>query len=285
MKRVQVVFLCLGLLVPLACVSGQMAREENVVRTTYAKLAFAVKIGEIHDVLAREKDPSLAELENQVSANELRFELSNFKSGYIRTIVKKSFAELVTKPQGEDVLDIATGVYNSTEDVKELREVRETTELGAHASWSAGEYLTQDWNVSFAQMLPATQTQNNSTYDRYASYHVRVTYQGRSRSYEAMFLFGSGEIPVLALDNVTNNSALTSIVDKSVYPSVLLESPASRQLGVAAWLRSHQIRDAACRPGQKEACCDPASVSCGVAAGDVSSALRNGVSRRETFAS
>jgi hypothetical protein len=42
-----------------------------------------------------------------------------------------------------------------------------------------------------------------------------------------MFLFGNGEKPILALDNVTNNSALTNFVAASVYPQILLESMAN----------------------------------------------------------
>jgi len=242
-------------------------------------LAYAAKLGTVHEVLFAKSKTNLTELESQLAPRELKFELSNFSSGPLTAIYKRNFAELVTKPAGEDVLDVAVGTYNFTEDVEEKREVRQTSETGAKASWSAGQNVAQDWNVPFEQMLPGTNAQNRTRYERYASYRVTVSFQGRARSYNAMFLFGSGDVPVLALDNVTNNSALTGLVDKSVYPAVLLESPLGRKAAVADWLRSHQVRDPACRSGQREVCCDPSSLTCGVAATDISTALDKPISR------
>jgi len=265
--------------VPFVGANAQMVPEEKVVRTTYAKLAYAVKIGVIHEVLVKNSNPSLGELEDRLSAKELKFELSNFSSGPLTAITRRNFGDLVTKPAGEDVLDVSTGTYNHTDDLPATREVKETSETGAIASWSAGQNLAQDWNVPFEQMLPGTNSQNRTQYERYASYRVTVSFQGRSRSYNGMFLFGSGDVPVLALDNVTNNSALIGLVDKSLYPAVLLESSIARKAGVIGWLKSQQVRDPACRSGQRRACCDPASLTCGVAAADVSSALDKPISR------
>ena len=89
-----------------------------------------------------------------------------------------------------------------------------------------------------------------------------------------MFLFGTGEEPVLPLDNVAINSALAFFVKNSVYPAVLLETSVSQKDSVADWLKAHQVFGAECRSGQREVCCDLDSLSCGVAAGDVASMLR-----------
>ena len=86
-------------------------------------------------------------------------------------------------------------------------------------------------------------------------------------------------VPILAVDNVTNSSALSRLTDISVYPAVLLESTVARKTGVAAWLKSHQVRDPACHGGERQACCDPVSLTCGVAAADVSSSLDKPISR------
>jgi hypothetical protein len=177
------------------------------------------------------------------------------------------------------VLDVSLGTYNFTEDIEATREVKETSETGAQASWSAGQNLAQDWNVPFEQMLTDIEAQNKSKYSRYAAYSVTISFEGRSRSYRAMFLFGNGEIPVLAADNVTNHPALTGLISKSLYPRVLLESPLARKKAVAGWLKAHQVRDPACRPGQGEACCDPSSMRCGVAAEDVDRAADKAISR------
>ncbi len=84
---------------------------------------------------------------------------------------------------------------------------------------------------------------------------------------------------MLALDNVTNSSALTAFVGTSVYPAILLESTLSQRAGVADWLRSHQAHDPLCRTGRREICCDPNTLTCGVAAGDVQDALDRPISR------
>jgi hypothetical protein len=94
-----------------------------------------------------------------------------------------------------------------------------------------------------------------------------------------MFLFGTGEVPVVVADQVTNYPALTGLVSKSLYPQVLLESPLARKKAVAEWLKSHRVRDPACRPGKGEACCDPSSMRCGVAAEDVDRAVDKTISR------
>jgi hypothetical protein len=265
--------------IPFVTTNAQMSREEAVVRTTYAKLIYALKIGAIHDFVVTYPNGSLSDLEDRLAAKNLRFELSNFSSGRVAEISKRKYADLVTKPAGEDVLDVSLGTYNFSEEIEATREVKETSETGAQASWSAGQNLAQDWNVPFEQMLPDAETQNKSKYSRYAAFSLTVSFEGRSRSYRAMFLFGTGEVPVLAADNVTNHPALTGLVSKSLYPRVLLESPLARKKAVAEWLKSHRVRDPACRPGQGEACCDPSSMRCGVAAEDVDRAMDKARSR------
>jgi hypothetical protein len=280
MKQLQVLVLCLGTVVPLAQVSAQMTHEEAVARTTYAKLAYAVDIGEIHRALSNKHDPSLAELESRIAAEHLKFELSNFTSGPVSSIAKQNYADLVTKPEGQDVIDVGLATYNSMEDVPEKLQVREASELGAQAAWAPGQNLQANWNVPFELALVDFDAGSQAKYSRYAAYQVTVSFEGRSRSYQAMFLFGTGAVPVLAVDNVTNSSALTGLIDKSVYPAVLLESPIARKMGVAGWLKSHQVRDPACRGGEGQACCNPVSLTCGVAASDLSASLGQPVSRQ-----
>jgi hypothetical protein len=267
-------------MLPLATANGQMTQEDRVVRTTYAKLAYAMKIGAIHELLRENGQPGSAELEYRLAAKAIKFELSNLSSGSVNDIAKRVYTDLVTKPNGEDVLFTVTVTYNSTEDLEKTREVRETSEMGAQADWAHGQDLTGEvWNLPFERVLAIAETQNKSKYSRYASYRVTVSYVGRSRSYNAMFLFGSGEVPVLVLDNVTNSSALATFVSKSVYPAVLLESSVAQNPAVANWLKSHQVRDPLCRPGQRQVCCDPATLTCGVAEADVSSTLSKPISR------
>jgi hypothetical protein len=280
MKPFPSLMFCFVTIVPLIGANGQMTPEEKAVRTTYAKLVYATKIGAIHDVLAKNSQPSLAELEDRLAAKPLKFELSNFSSGSVNDIAKRVYADLVTKLNGEDELSVATGTHIHREGLEQKGEVIETKDAVAQASWTGGRKLTSEsWNMPFEEALTHAQTDNKATYSRYASFAVTVSFQGRSRGYKAMFLFGSGDAPILALDNVTNNSALTGMARTSVYPAVLLESSMAQKPGIANWLKSHQVRDPACLPGQREVCCNPLALTCYVAEKDVSSALDKPISR------
>jgi len=263
----------------LPTIAKAQSKEEQIVRKTYSKLSFAVKVGSIHTALAAKPKADLTDIESRVSSDNIAFELSDFSSGWLSAIRDRAYGDLVTKPSGEDVINIAVGRYTHTDDFKETLQVKETRETGAMAAWVGGPNFTDNWNMTVAEILPTTNAQNKTEYVRYAAYHVMVSFKGRARGYNAMFLFGNGEKPVLALDNVTNNSALTAFVEESVYPAVLLESSLARHTGLANWLRTHQTYDPACRAGQREICCDPKASTCGVAAGDVRDALDKPISQ------
>jgi len=273
MRRIFVLFLFLGVFWSPSQANAQTSSEENIVRTTYAKLRYALKISAVHDALTRNPNPLPADLEYQVAAKTIGFDLSNFASGPVNDISKRIYGELVTKPQGEDVLMVAMAHFNSLEDLPDKLQVRETNEVGAEAAWTGGQILTENWNVPFEQFLPLFDKQNSSMYSRYATYHVRVSYDGRSRSYNAMFLFGTGSVPVLVVDTVTNNSALGALMQESLYPAVLLESRLSQISAVANWLKKHQASDPLCPGGRRQVCCDATTLICGPAEADVKSAL------------
>ena len=278
MKLILILVLCFAAVLPFSQANGQ-SQEERLVRTTYAKLIYAAQLDGVHNLINAGKRPGLAEIEARLAANELKFEISNFSSGSVADIAQRKFAELVTKPDGQAVLDIGPTTYKYTEDSKADRKITEISEYSAQVSWSPGQNLIgEDWNIPFKDVLPVFQRQNRSTYSRYARYSVVARFQGRSRDYNAMFLFGTGEEPVLVLDNVTNNSALHFFVKNSVYPAVLLWK-SSREPGVAAWLRSHQVRGATCGSGKQEVCCDTSALKCGVSADDLTSALSGSSSR------
>lgn len=273
MRRISIWVLLLVAFWGQSQASGQTSREETIVRTTYAKLRYAMQIGTIHTVLMRDPNVVPAELEYQVATKMIEFELSNFTTGPVSDISKRIYEDLVTKPNGEGVLDISVGYYNSREELPDKLHVRETNERGAQGTWTSDQILTENWNVPFGQFLPLIDKQNDGKYSRYAAYHVTATYDGRSRSYNAMFLFGTGSEPILVIDTVTNGGALATVTKESLYPAVLLESRLSQKPAVANWLRKHQVSDAQCLGGRRQVCCDVTMQICGPAEADVKSAL------------
>src|SRR6266481_7789120 len=60
----------------------------------------------VHNLIDKGRRPGLAEIEAHLAATDLKFEISNFSSGAVTDIAQRKFAELVTKPDGQDVLAI-----------------------------------------------------------------------------------------------------------------------------------------------------------------------------------
>ena len=99
----------------------------------------------------------------------------------------------------------------------------------------------------------------DTTKSRYAAYTVTTTFQNRSRTIHALFLFNTtpkGE-EYSVTDTLNGSPALLDFINQSVYPSTLLKTYLRAKPAVADWLRSHQVPDAACKPGREETCCDP----------------------------
>jgi len=268
----------------LAPAHGQASQEEQTVKKTYAKLAFATMVERVHDLLTKTDDPSVAEIENAIADRGFRFELSNFAVGPVAEIAKQPYCDLVTPPDGQqDVVESIAVTFTHTEDLRKQLEVRETQEFGARVRWVKGQEASREnWKMPFGEALTLFNSNNNSLYSRYISFHVAVSLDGRSRSYKAMFLFGSGQVPVLVLDNVTSNSALGQFVTTSVYPAILLDSGMTQKQGVADWLSLHQVDESACPSGKREVCCDPTTLKCGLARADVAASLRRANSRLYT---
>ena len=278
MKRFQALlgFCCLVTLLPLASANGQMTHEETVVRQTYAKLRYAVGLGTIHNVLSEDPQITRAALDARMGQEGLQFQLANFTSGKLTDIGQRSYAELMTKPDGSDVLSISTGNHTYTEP-----DGTKTLDVTAQVmGWEPGQEVTGSFDMPAEKAFAMTGI--DRTYSRYAAYTVTVLFRGRSRTAKAIFLFGTnpkGEEEVLAIDTVTGNSALSSMVISTVYPAILLKTKLHGTPAVADWLRSHQSFDATCKPGKEEVCCDPTTLECGVASQDVNSFLSKPVSQ------
>ena len=175
MKRIA----CLAFtsLLLLAFLSTGMAQElsnsvqERVVRETYRKL-------ENYSAAAQVFQNDQTKGVYRVDAN-LRFELSDFRSGDIVEILNKPYAELVTLPTG-DVVSLTRGGHSLDGGPQEAT-------FGA--TWERGQYASvfdPSWTVSDVFHFEAA-----GYYDirRYTAYQVTVKLEGRSRTYRALALF------------------------------------------------------------------------------------------------
>jgi hypothetical protein len=175
MKRIA----CLAFtsLLLLAFLSAGMAQEpsnsvqERVVRETYKKL-------ENYSAAAQVFQNDQTKGVYRVDAN-LRFELSDFRSGDIVEILNKPYAELVTLPTG-DIVSLTRGGHSLNGGPQEAT-------FGA--TWERGQYASVFdplWTVSDVFHFEAARY-----YDirRYTAYQVTVKLDGRSRTYRALALF------------------------------------------------------------------------------------------------
>lgn len=247
-----------------------MSREEQIVRMAYAKLAFAAQVTEVHKMIDehpfKPEEIDRNEFTRRLHDAEVTFSISNMKVGNIEEILNTKYSELATKPSG-DVLSSTHGIYIYTREGKEVRS--ETI----HLEWIKGQQnFIEDWDTPLGEGLRINREQktNLSTYTRYARYSITTTFKQKSRSYLAMFLFGTkpdGTEDILVLDLIlnVNGSGLNNFRKESAYPEVLLHE--HHNVGaIAEWLQSNQVES----PGGKhEVECDLVKLKCGVASGDL----------------
>src|SRR5215475_4909522 len=69
--------------------------DEKTVKTTYAKLSYAVKIATVHEVLAANPKADASTIDARIANNDLRFELTNFSSGWLEAIRDQKYGEFV----------------------------------------------------------------------------------------------------------------------------------------------------------------------------------------------
>jgi hypothetical protein len=252
-----------------------MTHEENIVRSAYAKLAYAARIGAMRDlideVMGKPASEDSVAFARRMEDIEIGFELSSLRVGDFADIADVMYADLVTKPNGEDVLMVGTGNWGF-----KTEELKETWSIIATPSWTKSQILLQDWNMPFAKafkMAKEAGDEDLSPYTRYASVSVKATFQGRSRSYHALFLFGTdsaGKERVLPVDTVTG-TALSFYIANSAYPGTLLETDLRKIPVVAQWLRENVVAGAVA--GKREVTCNLETLRCGLAMEDVQRAL------------
>lgn len=252
--------------------TATMSREEEIVRSAYAKMAYSTQIysikAAVEDSLRQPVDSVI--LGNRIADETVSFQLTKVQVGDFAQIAKTAYGDLVTKPNGEAILPVATGFWVYTTDAP-----KETKAATGFAAWTNGPVLTEDWTVPFAsaiQKAHAARQEDMSPYKRYAAVSLTVKFQGQSRSYRSLFLFGtdpSGKERILPVDTVVGGPALTFFLNNSVFPAVLFEPDISKIPFVSQWLRSNAAPGVA--SGQVS--CDLQTLKCSVPQADVARAL------------
>lgn len=147
------------------------ATHERVVRETYAKL-------EIYNAAAQTFRIEQSRKPFRADAN-LHFVLGDFRSGDVREILNKPYAELVALPTG-DVVSLTRGGHSLNGGPQEATFA---------AAWESGHYAAvfdPAWTVADVFHFEPAKYYDIKTY---VSYQVTVKLEGRSRTYRALALF------------------------------------------------------------------------------------------------
>jgi len=259
--------------------ASDMTHEETVVRTAYAKFAYASEL-EVIGHLALEAGGSPVPVESRGLTSDQRlalaqvsFSLSDFAVGNLRDIINRKAIDLVPPPIGE-MLSSVTPSYSYSD------AGRGTTWVSLQPRWqpasvtspevlnaTLGELHEMEWH----SQAPTTQWQ------RYASYSVTVTFQGKSRGpYKALFVFGhddKGNEMVMPEDATTDSVALATVLAVHLFPEALVRTTLRTYPVVANWVSAHRSFSATCSRGQGDVCCDLVQLQCGLGSGDVSDGL------------
>jgi hypothetical protein len=233
-----------------------------MVRTTYAKLAYAVQSYTVYQEAQRNQNLKSSELTQKLQENELRFDITDMSSGAVSEIASKTYADFVARPDGQDVLSIAHDTTTFDEKGQHF-----TSHFAAVPHWVHGQQVQDNWDVTVKYALAA----NGNDYSRYVTATITVHFQGRSRTYHTLWLFGSSDVSAkpLALDLVVGQSVIDFGLD-SAYPSVLTDTSLRSRSVVNDWLASTQRFDASCKTGKQDVCCD-SEMRCGVHSEDLRS--------------
>jgi hypothetical protein len=207
-----------------------MTHEEILVRTAYAKFAYASEqemIGQL--ALEASGSPAPAEAsglssDQRLAAADVSFRLADFKVGNLDDIADRKATDLISPPTGE-MLTATTPVHTYVD-------------YGGGRSWYSIQPRWQPASTPSADVLSATVGELHAMewhgrapttlWQRFASYSVTVTFQGKSRGpYKALFIFGhdpSGHEMIMPEDATTDSVALATALAVRLFPEPLVST-------------------------------------------------------------
>lgn len=237
-------------------------QDEQVVRTAYAKLAYAVQSHTVY--VEAQKNPNLksSELAQKLQDNELRFDITDMSSGALSEIASRPYSDFVTRTDTQDVLQITHEQASFDENGSRLMS------HFAVPHWTAGEQSQENWDIPVKDAF--VQSSIGKKFSRYVTATITVRFQKGSRTYHTLWCFGPDPSePLIAVDLVTGN-IVSDFATESAYPSVLTDTSLRSRAVVNDWLNSTQRVDPSCKTGKQDVCCDSA-MHCGVNSEDLRS--------------
>ena len=258
--------------------SPEMTAEEILVRTAYAKFAYASEQAVAYQLaLEASSDPSFPKRRGQtadqrLAESQVSFKLSDFSVGNIAAVANRKAIEMMFPPSGEML--VASAPVNSFAENGVGYLV-----YGVQPRWATATATSPDVaEATLAQFLSMEWPPQRSPgkWQRYASYTVSVTFRGKSRGpYKALFVFGhddKGNAIVLPEDATTDSIALATVMAVPLYPSAFTETRLRSLPVVSDWIRTRQ-KPGTCSKGEGDVCCDLVQLQCGAGEDDVAISL------------
>ncbi len=269
-----------ALLALLSSAVAQMSHEETMVRTAYAKFAYAVQQEAISDLaseaIGRQVPEAFANLTagQRLAVAQVNFLLQDFVVGDLRDIMNRKVSDFVSPPVGETLT--AYGQFNGYDD------------NGLETHWGA---LEAKWRPAHVWSETAMAFTMQDVYDiwhkqrpgviwqRYASYSVTLSFEGKSRGpYKALFIFGhddrGGEI-IEPKDEITSIPGLAFALVQPLFPEGLVLTRMRNASVVTDWLDANQMSGPNCSISgtNGDICCELVKMKCGPRREDVAAGL------------
>jgi hypothetical protein len=255
-----------------------MTHEEIMVRTAYAKFAYATQqfgVGLLaNDSVTNAPAPAgkfrNMTTEQRLAATQVTLTLQDFTVGDVHEILSRKAVDLITPAAGEE---LATGGINHTFTDNGLS----THWVGLDARWEPAHMLPRevaDWTIDDLYRVQWQKERPATLWQRYAAYTVTVTFDGKTRGpYKALFLFGhdeQGNEAVEPEDSTTSVTGLAFALHEKLFPDAFVRSQMRTAPVVRDWLDANQMT---CSPGKDDVCCDLARLRCAPGRADVVDAL------------
>jgi len=272
--------ICLTLAAISSAFAAEMSREETMVRTAYAKYDYLSEQRVVGDLAIESSNPRVPEAKDGVgltpdqrlTAAKVTFTLSNFVVGDVREILNRKAVDFISPPM-EEVL-----TTNGEEGFSYSEGALDVPWICLEVQWSPGRVLPPevlDIKLDDLYQLEWHQHRPETLWQRYASYSVTVTYQGKSRGpYKALFIFGHDAKgnEVIEPEDATTNGLVLALRDHPFPDAFVLTRLRDNPL-VADWISARQMTSQACPVGQREVCCDLEKLKCGPGRVDVANGL------------
>lgn len=251
-------------------ISQSPSREEQIVRSTYGALSLLCSLEPVTASLGQ------AATDQQISEATPTFEISNVKVGDLASITGRPWNTRYSVPDagekvlvGHDELDSFSGPKSTGGSDANWRVVRVHWEVDP--SWSAKRIdAIKASTMTVGDVLKVASwnwTGYPSTYTRYATFSVLITYQGITLGpYTASFFFGkdnaTGKKVVVPQDAFVSGQLLWEALLPTAYPGALIRDPDLHKQypTLDHWIDEHQSESSTCSSPRPDLCCSSEGV-------------------------